>query len=248
MAGLTRGGGVPRVSGESALAAMALFGAGSASAETLPLLAFALLGGLAWLASRPRARDAYTDFRFVATLGIVLFAFQALGFEAGTPVIDAEGARSALRSTARIAGGYGAARAFYSGLGVSRIRDSLARFSRPFSRAGSGAFESLALVLGFVPTVLAAWVATEEAARARGFLRSGPGGSRTAAPRALRMLAATVAAFLRNLLLLARDVAEARAARGTGRARRSLPPFKVGTADFLLVAAASTPLALGLLY
>lgn len=248
MAGLTRGGGIPPVSGESALVAMALFGAGSAFAETPPLLAFVALGGLAWLASRPRPRDAYKDLRFVGTLGLMLFAFQALGFEESALALDAEGARSALRSTARIAGGYGAARAFYSGLSVSRIRDSLARFSRPFSEAGSGAFESLALVLGFVPTVLAAWMATEEAARARGFAGPSPGGSRTGPVRSLRMLSVTVVAFLRNLLLLARDVAEARAARGTGRARRCLPPFKAGAADFLLVATASTPLILGLLY
>jgi len=226
---------------------MALFGAGSASTETPPLLAAAVLGGLAWLSARPAAREALRDLRFIVALGIVLLAFQALAYDAGIPAFDGDGAAQALRSLARIAGGYGAARAFYARLGIARIRDALSRLARPFAKRGLDPVEPLALAIGFVPAVIAAWRATEEAARARGYghrLRSGAG--RTAG-RSLRMLSLTVAAFLRNILLLARDVAEARVARRAGSARRSLPPFRASCADYLLLSLSAVPLALSLL-
>ncbi|MBN1241493.1 MAG: hypothetical protein JXA15_02155 [Spirochaetales bacterium] len=219
-----------------------------ASSEPVSLAACVMLGALAWLLSRPRREEATRDLRFVAILGLVLFAFQALRFGGTAPAIDVEGARSASRSLARIAGGYGAARAFYAVLGVSRIRDALARFAGPLSRTGIDLVEPLALVIAFVPAVLSVWRSTEEAARARGF---GPrlsviGGQ--SLRRSMRMLSAVIAAFLRGLLLLARDVAEARGARRTGAARRSLPPFSATPSDFFLVVFGALPLILAFLF
>lgn len=227
---------------------MALFGAGSASVETVPLVAAAALGTLAWASARPDLRAALRDLRFVASLGLMLFVFQALDFDSGVPAFDPDGAASALRSLARICGGYGAARAFYARLGVSRIRDALSRFVRPFARRGEDPVEPLALAIGFVPAVTAAWRATEEAARVRGYGRRLRGGKGPGAGRRLRMLSGTIAAFLRNILLLAREVAEARVARGTGAAPQSLPPFSLSGADYRLLALSATPLALALLY
>jgi energy-coupling factor transporter transmembrane protein EcfT len=248
VAGLTRAGPSAPVAGESALLALALFGAGSAASETASLSAFVVLGAFAWFSSRPGLAAAIRDLRFLLTIGLVLFAFQALGLEAGSLTIDPDGTRSALRALARIAGGYGAARAFYAALGISRIRDALARFARPFPQSVREVFDSLALAICFVPAVLAAWDATEEAARARGFKGRVAPGNRRGVARSLRMLSATVVAFLRNLLLLSRDVAEARAARRSGEIPRSLPPFEAGIADLAVVALSATPLALSLLY